>query len=386
MDFDLTQEQKQIRKAVRELCEDYSEEYWQELDQEDEYPEEFVNALMEGGWLSVLIPEEYGGIGSGMIEASLILEEINRSGGNAAACHAQMYTMGALLRHGSRAKKEKYLPRIAEGELRLQSFGITEPDIGSDTTNITTTAEKKYDRYVVNGRKTFISRVQHSDLMLLLARTKPREEVEKKTRGISLFLVDLRDVGGSMTVSPIDTMANYETNQLFFDEMEIPVSSLIGKEGKGFYYLLDGLNAERILLAAECVGDGRYFVDKARNYSEERVVFNRPIGRNQGVQFPIADAHMDVEAASMMRFKAATLFDGNKECGGAANMAKYLCSNASWNAANVAMDTFGGHGMAAENNIERKFRETRLYQVAPVTNNMILNFVGEHVLDMPRSY
>jgi len=386
MDFQLTDEQRQIRKAIKRLCEDYPEDYWQDLDRHDEYPEEFVEELMEGGWLSVLIPEEYGGMGLGTIEAGLILEEINRSGGNAGACHAQMYTMGALLRHGEPEKKEKYLPEIAGGDLRLQSFAITEPDAGSDTTSISTSAQRQDDHYLINGQKIYISRVQHSDLMLLLARTTPKEKVDKKTKGISLFLVDLRTIGDSLEVQPIETMNSHETNQLFFDDMPVPVENLIGEEGKGFYYVLDGMNAERILLASECVGDGKFFVDRAREYSNERIVFDRPIGKNQGVQFPIADAYMKVQSGSLMRYKAATLFDNDRDCGAEANMAKYLCSNASWKAANVAMDTFGGHGMAVQNGIERKFRETRLFQVAPITNNMVLNYIGEHELDMPRSY
>lgn len=322
----------------------------------------------------------------GLTEACIILEEINRSGGNAAACHAQMYTMGSLLRHGSKDQKERYLPKIASGELRLQAFGVTEPNTGSDTTSIKTTAERKGDRYLINGEKVFISRVQHSDLMVLLARTAPLETVEKKTRGISLFLVDLRETGDGLDVQPLDTMINHETNQLFFDDLEVPAENLIGEEGRGFYYVLDGMNAERTLIASESVGDGRYFVDRATGYAREREVFGRPIGKNQGVQFPISDAFMKVESASLMRYKAAALFEENESCGAEANMAKYLCANAAWKAANVAMDTFGGHGMARENGIERKFRESRLYRVAPVTNHMIQNYVGEHVLDLPRSY
>lgn len=386
MDFTLTDEQQQIQRSIREICGEFPDDYWRELDEEDAYPEAFVDTLTEGGWLSALIPEEYGGTGLGLTEACIILEEINRSGGNAAACHAQMYTMGALLRHGSEEQKERYLPAIASGELRLQAFGVTEPDAGSDTTSIETTAERDGDVYRVNGQKVFISRVQHSDLMLLLARTTPREEVQKKTRGISLFLVDLRDSREGLEVRPIDTMVNHETNQLFFDDLEVPAENLIGEEGRGFYYVLDGMNAERVLIASESVGDGYFFVDRATDYANEREVFDRPIGRNQGVQFPIADAYMQVESASLMRYKAAALFEDDEPCGAEANMAKYLCSNAAWRAANVAMDTYGGHGMARENGIERKFREARLYKVAPVTNHMVQNYVGEHVLDLPRSY
>ncbi len=386
MDFSLTDEQKQIRRSIRKICGEFSDDYWRELDERDAYPEAFVDTLTEGGWLSALIPEEYGGTGLGLTEACIILEEINRSGGSAAACHAQMYTMGALLRHGSEAQKERYLPAIASGDLRLQAFGVTEPDAGSDTTSIETTAERDGDVYRVNGQKVFISRVQHSDLMLLLARTTPREEVEKKTRGISLFLVDLRESREGLEVQPIDTMVNHETNQLFFDDLTVPAENLIGEAGRGFYYVLDGMNAERILIASESVGDGYFFVDRATDYANEREVFDRPIGQNQGVQFPIADAYMQVESAALMRYRAAALFEGDEPCGAEANMAKYLCSNAAWEAANVAMDTFGGHGMARENDIERKFRESRLYKVAPVTNNMIQNYIGEHVLDLPRSY
>lgn len=386
MDFALTDEQKQIRATIRDICSEFPDAYWRDLDERDAYPEEFVETLTEGGWLSVLIPEEYGGTGLGLTEACIILEEINRSGGNAAACHAQMYTMGALLRHGSEDQKERYLPKIASGELRLQAFGVTEPDAGSDTTSIETTADRHGDRYRINGQKVFISRVQHSDLMLLLTRTTPREAVDKKTRGISLFLVDLRESRDGLEVRPIDTMVNHETNQLFFDDMEVPAENLIGEEGRGFYYVLDGMNAERILIASESVGDGYFFVDRATEYAKQREVFERPIGKNQGVQFPISDAYMQVESASLMRYKAAALFEADEECGAEANMAKYLCANAAWRAGNVAMDTFGGHGMARENDVERKFREARLYKVAPVTNNMIQNYVSEHVLDLPRSY
>jgi len=377
----------ELREAVRSLCERYPHEYWQEVDRARKYPEEFVRELTDAGFLACLIPEEYGGAGLGIREACTILEEINRSGGNSAACHAQMYTMGTLLAYGSAAQKKRYLPGIASGELRLQAFAVTEPDAGSDTTRITTVAKKQGDRYVVSGKKTFISRVQHSDLMVLLARTTPLEQVEKKTRGLSVFLVDLRELGnGQMAVRPIDTMINHETNELFFDGLEIPEENLIGEEGEGFRYILGGMNAERILLASESVGDGYYFVDRCAAYAGERIVFSRPIGANQGVQFPIARAYIQIRAAAAMRDIAAAMYDNGESPGAEANMSKYLASEAAWYAANVAMDTFGGYGLAEEYGIERKFREARLYIVAPVSNNLVLAHVGQHVLGLPRSF
>lgn len=377
----------QIRSAMRDLCRLYPDEYWRKVDEERGYPEEFVNALTEAGWLAALIPEEYGGSGLGITEASIILEEVNRSGGNSGACHAQMYTMGTVLRHGSPEQKKLYLPKVATGELRLQSFGVTEPTTGTDTTKLKTTAVRKGDHYVVNGQKVWISRVQHSDLMILLARTTPVDQVKKKSDGLSVFIVDLREaIGNGLTVHPIRNMMNHETNELFFDDLKIPAENLIGEEGKGFRYILDGMNAERILIAAECIGDGYWFVDRARKYAGERVVFDRPIGQNQGIQFPIARSYINVEAANLMRFKAASLFDSGKQCGAEANMAKLLAADASWEAANVAVQTHGGFGFAAEYDIERKFRETKLYQVAPISTNLILSFVGEHVLGMPRSF
>lgn len=381
-----TQDLELIRESVRALCEKFPESYWKGTDEKNEYPEEFIEALTEEGWLSVLIPEEYGGSGLGMLEAGIILEEINRSGGNSAAGHAQMYTMGAILRHGSDDQKERYLPKIASGELRLQAFGVTEPTAGSDTTSITTTAVKQGDRYVVNGQKIFISRTEHSDLMLLLARTTPKEEVKKKTEGLSLFILDMHDQKDNMTIQPIDTMINHATTEVFFENVEIPEENLIGEEGKGFRYILSGLNAERVLVASESLGDGKYFVDKAVQYANERVVFGRPIGQNQGVQFPIAQSYMQLEAATLMRDKAASLFDAREKSGAEANMAKYLASEAAWQAANVAMDTFGGYGFAKEYHIERKFREARLFKVAPVTNYMITSFIAQHVLGLPRSF
>ena len=376
-----------LRAAVRELCGRFPDAYWRRLDAERAYPTEFVNALTTAGYLAALIPEEYGGSGLGVMEASIILEEINRTGGNAAACHAQMYIMGTLLRHGSAGQKRHYLPRIASGELRLQAFGVTEPTTGSDTTQLKTVAVRRGDRYVVNGQKVWTSRAEHSDLMLLVARTTPLGEVQKRTDGLSVLLVDLKAaVGHGLTIRPIRTMMNHATTEVFFDDLEVPADNLVGEEGKGFRYLIDGLNAERILIAAECVGDGRWFVDRAARYAQERVVFGRPIGQNQGVQFPIARAHVNVEAADLMRVRAATLFDDGRPCGAEANMAKLLAADASWEAANVAVQTFGGFGFAEEYDIERKFRETRLYQVAPVSTNLILAYIGEHVLKMPRSY
>jgi len=377
----------ELRQAVRALCATFPPEYWRNHDEQRAYPEQFVRALTEAGWLSALIPEEYGGSGLGIAEASVILEEVNHSGGNSGACHAQMYVMGTLLRHGSPEQKRRYLPRIASGELRLQSFAVTEPTTGSDTTKLKTTAVRNGDRYLVNGQKVWTSRVQHSDLMLLVARTTPLAETKKKSDGLSVFLVDLRDtVGRAITVRPIRNMPNHETNELFFDNLEVPAQNLIGEEGKGFRYILDGMNAERILIAAECVGDGYWFLEKASAYARERVVFDRPIGQNQGVQFPIARAYVNVEAANLMRFKAAELFDRSEPCGAQANMAKLLAADASWEAANACLQTHGGFGFAAEYDVERKFRETRLYQVAPISTNLILAYIAEHVLELPRSY
>jgi alkylation response protein AidB-like acyl-CoA dehydrogenase len=387
MDFAVPDELNQIRTAVRELCERFPGEYWRGLEP-DRYPDEFVAALTENGWLAVLIPEEYGGAGLSLTAASVILEEINASGGNAAACHAQMYTMGTILRHGSDAQKERYLPAIASGELRLQAFGVTEPTVGSDTTHIQTTAERVDGGYRVNGQKIWTSRAQHSDLMLLLARTTPLEDVEKRTEGLSTFIVDMKQALGAetMTIRPIKTLMNHATTEIFFDSMEIPQEALVGEEGQGFRYILDGMNAERILIAAECIGDGRWFVEKAAAYASERVVFGRPIGQNQGVQFPIARAHAAIEAADLVRYKAAWLFEQGLSCGAEANMAKLLASEASWQAANACLDTHGGFGFAEEYDVERKFRETRLYSVAPVSNNLVLAYVGQHVLGLPRSY
>jgi acyl-CoA dehydrogenase len=374
-----------LRSAIDRICADFPGQYWRELDRERAYPEKFVEALTGTGCLGALIPEEYGGLGLGVGDASVILEQINANGANAAAVHAQLYTMGAILRHGSREQKEAYLPAIASGELRLQAFAITEPTAGTDTTNIATTAVRDGDSYVINGQKVFTSRVQHSDMMLLLARTTPRAEVEKKSKGLSLFLIDLRGIEG-LTVQPIRTMVNHETNQLFFDNMRIPASALIGEEGDGFRYVLDGMNAERILVAAESIGDGHWFIERVTRYAGERVVFGRPIGANQGVQFPIARAYINIEAADLMRWRAADLFDAGEDCGAEANMAKLLASEASWEAANAAVQFHGGYGFAEEYDIERKFREARLYQVAPISTNLILAYVGEHVLGLPRSF
>ncbi len=386
MDFTLTERQEQIRAEVRQLCGRFPPEYWRQLDAERCYPDEFVKAMTDAGWLAVLIPKEYGGGGLGTLEAGLILEEINRSGGNAQPCHAQIYTMGALLRHASEDHKRRYLPEIAAGALRLQAFAVTEPDAGTDTTHISTFAERRGDRYIVRGRKIFISRVQHSDLMMLLARTTPLDRVEKRSHGLSLFLLDLRTTGDRLTVKPIRTMLNNETNELVFDGVEIPVQNRIGEEGLGFSYILSGMNAERILIASECIGDGTFFIERATRRATDRVVFGRPIGQNQGVQFPIAKAFLALEAARLARDKAASLFDRQEPCGAEANMAKYLASEAAWEAANVAMSTFGGYGMAVEYDIERKFRECRLHLVAPVSNNLVLSYVGQHVLGMPRSF
>jgi acyl-CoA dehydrogenase len=376
-----------VREGVRAVCRTFDSAYWQRVEESSGYPEEFVRALTEAGWLAALIPEEYGGAGVGLDEASVILEEINRSGANSGACHAQMYTMGALLRHGSEEQKRHYLPQIANGDLRLQSFGVTEPTSGTDTTKIKTFAAKRGDTYVVNGQKVFISRVPHSDLMLLLARTTPLPEVKKKTEGLSVFLVDLRDgTKKGLTVRPIRNMVNHETAELFFDNFEVPAANLIGEAGKGFSYILDGMNAERILIAAECIGDGYWFLDKARQYANERVVFDRPIGKNQGVQFPIAQAYAHVRAADLMRYEAARLFDAGLPCGAEANLAKLLAADASWEAANVCLQVHGGYGFAAEYDVERKFRETRLYQVAPISTNLILSYIAEHTLGLPRSF
>jgi acyl-CoA dehydrogenase len=376
-----------LRTAVRELCRSFPDAYWRELDARRAYPDAFVKALTDAGYLAALIPEEFGGSGLGMAEAAIIMEEINRSGANAGACHAQMYTMGTLLRHGSDAQKREYLPKIASGALRLQAFGVSEPTTGSDTTQMKTMAVRKGDTYVVRGQKVWISRAEHSDLLLLVARTTPVDQVKKRGEGLSIFLVDMRAaIGHGLTIRPIRTMMNHATTELFFDDLEIPASALVGEEGKGFRYLLDGLNAERILIAAECIGDGRWFIERATKYANDRVVFGRPIGQNQGVQFPIARAHVNVEAADLMRIKAATLFDQGKPCGAEANMAKLLAADASWEAANVAVQTYGGFGFAEDYDIERKFRETKLYQVAPISTNLILAFVGEHVLGLPRSY
>ncbi len=387
MSFALTDEQRALKTAVYELCKKYTPEYWRDLDAKREYPEACVNELTKAGYLAALIPHEYGGAGLGMMEAAIILEEINRSGGNAAACHAQMYIMGTVLRHGSEAQKRQYLPKIASGELRLQAFGVTEPNSGSDTTKLQTTAVRKGDRYVVNGQKMFISRVLQSDLMLLLARTTPVDQLKRKTDGLSVFLIDIRQLKGKgLEVRPLRMMMNHSTNALFFDNAEIPADSLIGEEGKGFSYILDGMNAERILVASDSLGDGRWFIEKAVAYSSQRVIFGKPIGANQGVQFPIAKAHMALEAADLMRTKAARLFDAGLPCGPEANMAKYLASEAAIDAANACIDCHGGYGFAEEYDIERKFRESRLYRAAPVNNNLVMAYVGEHVLGMPRSY
>ncbi|HWL97956.1 MAG TPA: acyl-CoA dehydrogenase family protein [Nocardioidaceae bacterium] len=382
-------EQTELRRDLRDLvdrvCADFPDEYWRGVDKTRSYPEEFVSALTKTGCLGALVPEEYGGIGLGVGDASVILEQINRNGGNAGPVHAQLYTMGAILRHGSEEQRRRHLPGIASGDVRLQAFAVTEPIAGTDTTSIRTTARREGDSYVVNGQKVFTSRVQHSDLMLLLARTTPRSEIERRSQGLSLFLLDMREVEG-LSVRPLDMMVNHETNEVFFDDVAIPADSLIGEEGKGFRYVLDGMNAERILIAAECIGDGRWFVDRASRYATNREVFGRPIGMNQGIQFPIARAHINVESANLMRWRAADLFDDHAPCGTEANMAKLLAADASWEAANAALQTHGGYGFAAEYDIERKFRETRLYQVAPISTNLILSHVGEHVLKMPRSF
>jgi acyl-CoA dehydrogenase len=376
-----------LRTAVREMCAGFPDSYWRQLDAERGYPEEFVKVLTDAGFLAALIPEEFGGSGLGILEASIILEEINRAGGNAGACHAQMYIMGTVLRHGSAEQKARYLPKVASGALRLQAFAVTEPTTGTDTTRLQTSAVRDGDHYVVNGQKLWISRAEHSDLMLLIARTTPLDRIEKKTDGLSVFLVDLRSaVGNGITIRPVRTMMNHATTEVFFDNLKVPAENLIGEEGRGFRYLIDSLNAERILIAAECVGDGRWFVKRSCDYAKERVVFNRPIGQNQGIQFPLARAHVNVESADLMRMKAAELFDAGRPCGAEANMAKLLAADASWEAANVAVQTYGGFGFAEDYDIERKFRETRLYQVAPISTNLILSYVGEHVLKLPRSF
>ena len=376
-----------LRHGVREVCKDFPDSYWRELDARREYPDEFVRAMTEKRYLAALIPEEYGGLGMDLAQASIILEEINRSGGNAQPAHAQVYTMGTLLRHGSEDQKKEYLPKIASGEVRLQAFGVTEPEAGTDTTQLTTTAVQEGDGYVINGRKIYISRVLHSDFMILLARTTPLDEVKRKSDGLSVFMLDLREaVGNGLTVNPRRVMINNQTNELLFEHLRVPASALIGGEGKGFRYILDGMNAERILIAAECIGNGRWFVDKATRRARDREVFGRPIGQNQGIQFPISRVHINVEAADLMRFKAAELFDQGESCGAEANMALLLAADAAWEAANVAMQTYGGYGYDAEYDIERKFRETRLFQVAPISTNLILSYVGEHVLGLPRSF
>ena len=385
IDLSLTDEQRALRAGVTEICKRYPGEYWRDLDSRREYPEKFVNELTQAGYLGCLIPPEYGGAGLGTREGGLILETIHANGGSASACHAQMYIMGTVLRHGSPAQKQAYLPKIATGELRLQAFGVTEPDAGSDTTQLKTTAVRTGDRYVVNGRKMFISRAQQSDLMLLLARTTPAEQAKRRTDGLSVFLIDIRGLKG-LEIRPLRMMMNHSTNALFFDDVEIPADSLVGEEGKGFSYILSGMNAERILVASESIGDGRWFTDKAVAYSSQRVIFGKPIGANQGVQFPIAKAHTAVEAAALMRDNAAALFDAGEPCGAEANMAKYLASEAAWEAGNACIDCHGGYGYAEEYDVERKFRECRLYKTAPVNNNLVLAYVGEHVLGMPRSY
>jgi len=386
MNFELNDDQKEIKRAVAALCERFGNEYWRGCDERNAYPDEFVKAMTEAGWLAALIPQEYGGAGLGMLDASLILEEVNRSGGNAVACHAQMYTMAAVLKYGTPEQKQKYLPRIASGELRLQSFGVTEPDAGSETPRIKTFARREGDSYVVNGQKIFTSRFRHSDMMLLLARTTPFDEVKKKTDGMSLFLVDIKEAGSAIKAVPINTMVNHGTNQLFFDNLVLPREALIGEEGKGFSCILSSLNAERILVASQSVGDGRWFIEYATKYANERRVFGRPIGMNQGVQFPIAKAHVAVEAANLMRLNAASKFDAGLPCGPEANMAKYLTSEAAWEAGEAAMVTLGGYGFAKEYHVERKWREARLYRTAPISSNLVLSYVAEHVLGLPRSY
>ncbi|MBF6570363.1 MAG: acyl-CoA/acyl-ACP dehydrogenase [Candidatus Binataceae bacterium] len=386
MDFELSDSQKEIRTAVAATCARFGNDYWRSCDERNAYPDEFVKTMSEAGWLAALIPQEYGGAGLTMLEASLILEEINHSGGNAVACHAQMYTMAAILKHGSAEQKARCLPRIASGELRLQSFGVTEPDAGSETPRIKTFARRDGDSYVINGQKIFTSRYQHSDMLLLLTRTTPFDQVKKKTDGMSLFLVDIKESGSALKAVPIATMVNHGTNQLFIDNLVLPRAALVGEEGKGFSYLLSSLNAERILVASESIGDGRWFVEFATQYANQRRVFDRPIGMNQGVQFPIAKAHVSVQAADLMRFNAAARFDAGVSCGGEANMAKYLASEAAWEAGEAAMTTLGGYGFTKEYHVERKWREARLYRTAPIANNLVLSFVAEHLLGLPRSY
>lgn len=377
----------EIREGVRALCAEFPAEYHRKVDEARAYPEEFVEALTRAGWMAALIPEEYGGSGLGLVEASVIMEEINRAGGNSGACHGQLYNMNTLVRHGSEEQRRRYLPRIASGELRLQSMGVTEPTTGTDTTRLKTTAVRRGDRYVINGQKVWISRVQHSDLMILLARTTPLEQVAKKSEGLSIFLVDIKEaMKKGMQVRPILNMVNHETNELFFDDLEIPAENLIGEEGQGFKYILTGLNAERVLIAAECIGDGFWFTDKVVEYTKNRVVFGRPIGQNQGVQFPIAEAYIELCAANLMRYEACRKFDAGLPCGAEANMSKYLAAKASWEAANACIQFHGGFGFACEYDVERKFRETRLYQVAPISTNLILSYVAEHVLGLPRSF
>lgn len=377
----------ELRGGLRSLCAEFPDEYHRKHSAAETYPEEFIDALTSAGWLAAMIPEEFGGSGLGLTEASVVMEEINRNGGNAGHCHGQMYNMGTLLRHGSEAQKALYLPKIASGELRLQSMAVTEPTTGTDTTKLKTSAVKKGDRYVVNGQKVWISRIQHSDLMILLARTTPLSEVKRKSEGLSVFIVDLKDaLGKGMDIKLIKNMVGHETNEVFFDDLEIPEENLIGEEGKGFRYILDGLNAERTLIAAECIGDGYWFIERAVKYANERVVFDRPIGQNQGVQFPVARAFVDVEAANLMRFEACKRYDAHEECGAQANMAKLLAADASWKAANECLQVHGGFGFAQEYDVERKFRETRLYQVAPISTNLILSYVAEHILGLPRSF
>jgi acyl-CoA dehydrogenase len=380
------QDQQAIRQSVRELCRDFPDAYWRKVDKNEEYPEAFVKAVTDSGYLAALIPEEYGGAGMGITEASIILEEINKAGANSGACHAQMYTMGTLLRHGNEDQKRRYLPQIARGELRLQAFAVTEPNSGSEATRIQTRAVRKGDKYIVNGQKIFISRVKQSDLMLLLARTTPYDDVKDKTQGISVFIVDMRNVQGKLDVQPLDMMVNHHTNSVFFEDVEVPAENLIGEEGRGFSYIIDGWNVERILVASEAIGDGRWFIDRAVKYASDRVLFGKPIGANQGIQFPIAQAYARIEAADLMRYRAAAKFDRREKCGAEANMAKLLASEAAWEAANICLTTYGGYGFAREYDVERKFRETRLLTIAPVSNNLILAFLGNKVLGLPKSY
>jgi acyl-CoA dehydrogenase len=386
MESSVQEDRQAIRQGVRDLCKNFPSTYWRDVDKHEKYPQEFVDALTKSEYLAALIPEEYGGAGLGVTEAGIILEEINRSGGNPGACHAQMYTMGTLLRHGSDEQKRRYLPAIAKGDIRLQAFAVTEPNAGSETTRIETRAIRKGDRYIVNGQKIFISRAKQSDLMLLLARTTPYDELKDKTQGLSVFIVDMRSIKGHLQIDPLDMMVNHHTNTIFFEDVEVPVENRIGEEGKGFRYIIDGWNVERILVASEAIGDGRWFIDRASSYARDRVVFGRPIGSNQGIQFPIAQAYARVEAADLMRFDAAAKFDRKDKCGAEANMAKLLASEAAWEAANVCLNTYGGYGFARDYDVERKFRETRLLTVAPVSNNLVLAFLGQNVLGMPKSY